>query len=184
MPLEHAVILFRRKHPSERRPDPQRLKVVPRETLGAEHNLTRTMISWSKLGLPALAKKAGYGFEHCYYNGYAIPTQQAHSTVLAVTSASMLKDDAPWLYELGIEAYRTARRGRTPEAQHAIRRFRKVLDFSMRGPFAEELGFHPKKVHMMLREMEEFLMMSGDFAEDQTPSEKASEQIEGANDQD
>jgi hypothetical protein len=56
------------------------------ETLCKEHNLTRTMFSWSKLGLPAMAKKAGYGFEHCYYNGYAIPTQQAHSTVLAVTS--------------------------------------------------------------------------------------------------
>ena len=43
-------------------------------------------MSWSKLGLPAMAKKAGYGLEHCYYNGYAIPTQQAHSTVLAVTA--------------------------------------------------------------------------------------------------
>jgi len=79
--------------------------------------------------------------------------------------ASMLKDDAPWLYELGVEVYHIAKRGRTPEAQQAIRRFRKVLDFSLHGPFAEEMGFHPKELHMMLREMEEFLMMDGDFGE-------------------
>lgn len=46
----------------------------------------KAMISWSEYDLATMAKKAGYGLEHCYYNGYAIPTQQAHSTVLAVTS--------------------------------------------------------------------------------------------------
>ena len=46
----------------------------------------RMMASWSKYDLLTIAKKAGYGLEHCYYNGYAIPTQQTHSTVLAVTS--------------------------------------------------------------------------------------------------
>lgn len=56
------------------------------ETLCPKCKLTRTMFSWSKLGLPAMAKKAGYGLEHCYYNAYATPTQQGHSTVLAVTS--------------------------------------------------------------------------------------------------
>lgn len=64
----------------------QKVKDDFQETLCKQCNLTRTTMSWSKLGLPAMAKKAGYGFEHCYYNGYAIPTQQAHSTVLAVTS--------------------------------------------------------------------------------------------------
>jgi hypothetical protein len=39
--------------------------------------------SW---GLPAMAKKAGYGLEHRYYNAYATPTRQAHSAVLSVTS--------------------------------------------------------------------------------------------------
>jgi hypothetical protein len=87
--------------------------------------------------------------------------------------ASMLKDDAPWLYELGVEAYHIAKRGRTPEAKNAIRRFRKVLDFSLRGPFAEELGFHPKELHMMLREMEEFMMMGEDILGDDDPSEPA-----------
>jgi hypothetical protein len=59
--------------------------------------------------------------------------------------ASMLKDDAPWLYELGVEAYHIAKRGKTPEAQHAIRRFRKVAEFSLHGPFAEETGGPSKR---------------------------------------
>lgn len=88
--------------------------------------------------------------------------------------ASMLKDDAPWLYELGAEAYHAVKRGRTPEAQQAIRRFRKALDFSLHGPFSEEMGFHPKELHMMLREMEEFLMIGGeDFTEDESESRTA-----------
>lgn len=56
------------------------------ETLCPKCSLTRTMFSWSKLGLPAMAKKAGYGLADCYFNAYATPTQQAHSTVLSVTS--------------------------------------------------------------------------------------------------
>jgi len=74
----------------------QRVKDDFQETLCKRCNLTRTMMSWSKLGLPAMAKKAGYGFEHCYYNGYAIPTQQAHSTVLAVTARVKLQPDGPF----------------------------------------------------------------------------------------
>jgi len=64
----------------------QQVKDEFQETLCPKCNLTRTMFSWSKLGLPAMATKAGHGLEHCYYNAYATPTQQAHSTVLALTS--------------------------------------------------------------------------------------------------
>jgi len=57
-----------------------------RETVCATCKTDKEMFSWSKLSLPAMAKKAGYGLEYCYYNGYAWPTQQVHSTVLAITS--------------------------------------------------------------------------------------------------
>lgn len=56
------------------------------ETLCKPCCKTRPMFSWSTLSLPAMAKKAGYGLENCYYPAYAMPTQQAHSTVLAITS--------------------------------------------------------------------------------------------------
>ncbi|HEY2499600.1 MAG TPA: DUF5677 domain-containing protein [Candidatus Angelobacter sp.] len=66
-----------------------------REIVCAECGTDKEMFSWSKLPLPAMAKKAGYGLEYCYYNGYAWPTQQAHSTVLAISSRiSLLESGA------------------------------------------------------------------------------------------
>ena len=37
--------------------------------------------------------------------------------------ASLLRDDAPWIYELALEAYRAVRSGRRDDRQKAIRRF-------------------------------------------------------------
>jgi hypothetical protein len=74
----------------------QKVKNDFQEIVCQKCSLTRTMFSWSKLGLPAMAKKAGYGLEHCYYNGYAVPTQQAHSTVLALTSRLKLQADGAY----------------------------------------------------------------------------------------
>lgn len=71
----------------------QQVKGDFEEALCVTCNLKRTMFSWSKLGLPAMAKKAGHGLELCYYNAYATPTQQAHSTVLSVTSRVKQQDD-------------------------------------------------------------------------------------------
>jgi hypothetical protein len=56
------------------------------QTLCEPCKKSRVGFSWSKLSLPAMAKKAGYGLEHVYFHAYALPTQQAHSTVLAITS--------------------------------------------------------------------------------------------------
>ena len=46
----------------------------------------RIGFSWSKLDLPSMAKKAGYGLEHCYWHAFSIPTQHAHSTSMAIKS--------------------------------------------------------------------------------------------------
>ncbi len=73
-------------HMKEVEQEYQNVKDDFQETLCKQCNLTRTMFSWSQYGLPAMAKKAGYGLEHCYYFGFAIPTQQAHSTVQALTA--------------------------------------------------------------------------------------------------
>lgn len=73
----------------------QRVAKDFRETVCAKCDTDKEMYSWSKLSLPAMAKKAGYGLEYCYYNGFAWPTQQAHSTVLAISSRlSLLESGA------------------------------------------------------------------------------------------
>lgn len=54
--------------------------------------------------------------------------------------ASLVRDDFPWLYELGLEAYRAANRGNLENTRLALMRFRDATDFTIRGPLADELG--------------------------------------------
>jgi hypothetical protein len=69
--------------------------------------------------------------------------------------ASMVRDEAPWLYELGLDAYRSARAGDRDEAKLALRRFQRAAEFTLRGPVSpEELGLDPRAFHMIMRELD------------------------------
>jgi hypothetical protein len=77
-------------------------------------------------------------------------------TLLVV--ASMFRDDMPWMYELGIEAYRMAKEGTSDEAIAARRRFQKAAELMQRSPFgSEEFGFDSRSVHMILRDLDHLL---------------------------
>ncbi len=72
--------------------------------------------------------------------------------------ASVFRDEMPWMYELGIEAYRMAKNGTPEEALAARRRFQKAAELMRKGPFSpEEMGFDPKMIHMMVRELDHLL---------------------------
>ncbi len=66
--------------------------------------------------------------------------------------ASLVREDFPWLYEIGVEAYRTAKNGNQEEAQEALRMFRDAAEFTMRGPFMDEFSISSKEMHMMMKE--------------------------------
>jgi hypothetical protein len=73
--------------------------------------------------------------------------------------ASMLRDDAPWLYELGLEAYRAAKSGRRDQARAAMKRFQRAAEFTLHGPMGmEELGLDPRMLHMIEREFDHILI--------------------------
>jgi hypothetical protein len=63
------------------------------ETLCARCETLRVGFTWSKYDLATMANKAGYGLEHCYWHAYSLPTQHAHSTVLAITSRLKIEPD-------------------------------------------------------------------------------------------
>jgi len=67
-------------------------------------------------------------------------------------AASMIRDDAPWLYELAMEVYRAVKSGDTGEIQREMKRLRRFAEFSMHGPFMEEWGFSGKEAGMYLME--------------------------------
>ncbi len=71
--------------------------------------------------------------------------------------ASLLRDDIPWLYEIAMEVYRTAKSGDPKAAEEAMMRFRDAAKFTMRGPFMEEFGVSSKEMHMMMMELPHLL---------------------------
>jgi hypothetical protein len=72
--------------------------------------------------------------------------------------ASMLRDDMPWLYELGVDAYRAASHGTPAKTSRALGRFLRAIEtIEQLPPLAESMGIYPREFHMLMREMRPML---------------------------
>ena len=68
--------------------------------------------------------------------------------------ASMFRDAMPWVYELGIEAYRQFKDGPSAKAHDTLIEFRSILEASMHGPWARDLlGRNSKEQYHFLEEI-------------------------------
>lgn len=70
--------------------------------------------------------------------------------------AAMFRDDVPWLYEIGMDAYRAAQSDDPAVVEQAFRRFQRAVEILSHGPFLEETATS-KEVHMLLRELPEVI---------------------------
>lgn len=75
--------------------------------------------------------------------------------IMILILASTFKDEMPWLYELGSDAYK-AIRSRSPDALSALHRFRKAAKYLTRGPFMEEFDMDPMMLDMTFHELERY----------------------------
>jgi hypothetical protein len=80
-------------------------------------------------------------------------SRRSESPIGLLVIASVVKEDFPWLYELGVEAYRAAKSGDYREAREAMRAFRDASEFTLRSPFMKEMGFYSKDARMQLEEL-------------------------------
>lgn len=80
-------------------------------------------------------------------------SRRSDSPIGLLVIASVVKEDFPWLYELGVEAYRVAKLGDFRETREAMRAFRDATEFTVRGPFIKEMGFYSKDARMQLEEL-------------------------------
>lgn len=88
--------------------------------------------------------------------------------------ASLFREDAPWLYELGAEAYRAFRYGPSAEARAALKRFKRALELLKRGPIpAEELGVDHRMIHVLSRELDHLLLPEA------APEEESENKVRG-----
>ena len=91
--------------------------------------------------------------------------------IALLMAASMFRESVPWLYELGLEAYRATKNGLSDEAERAMHSFRRAIEFARHGPFfIEEMGMHPEEMHMLMRELEH--MLAPESPPEEEPKEK------------
>jgi hypothetical protein len=67
-------------------------------------------------------------------------------------AASLVREDAPWLYELALEVYRAAKSGDAGAIENEVARLRRFSEMMMRGPLMEEFGFGGRESHMLAME--------------------------------
>jgi len=73
-------------------------------------------------------------------------------------AASLIRDDAPWLYELAMEVYRAVKSEDAVAIQREMKRLQRFSEFMMHGPFMEELRFEGgKDAYMFCREFPSIL---------------------------
>lgn len=68
--------------------------------------------------------------------------------------SSYLRDDAPWLYELGAEAFRASVSGNHAKTEKILRLLRHAMEFTMHGPLGEELMMSTRETHMLVHELQ------------------------------
>ena len=68
---------------------------------------------------------------------------------------SSFRDQVPWLYEIGLEAYRAIKDGDPVMIEKAVNSVRKAVDFARHSPFMED--FQDKETHFLVRELPEIL---------------------------
>jgi hypothetical protein len=91
--------------------------------------------------------------------------------IMLLVSASLIRDDLPWLYELAAEAYRKITTGNKADAPRAIEQYRNALKMVGSGRFLDAFGVSSKETHFFLREALEFIpAFFQDFDDDVEPS--------------
>jgi hypothetical protein len=72
-------------------------------------------------------------------------------------AASLVRDDAPWLYELAMEVYRAVKSGDLEAVEREMARLRRFAEVTMHGPLMEEFGFGSKESNIFFMEFPRML---------------------------
>ncbi len=66
-----------------------------------------------------------------------------------ILCASLIRDDAPWLYELARAAYETSRSENPAIRDHTLKALLSAIEFTVHGPFMELIHMESEEDHMM-----------------------------------
>jgi len=89
--------------------------------------------------------------------------------------ASLLRDEAPWVYELAVDAYRALTSGPRKDRRQVVRRFLEAFELLQRGPYLEELGIDYSFLKIIRSEFFDLAEFGSeeeiDVIEEETPAE-------------
>lgn len=68
-------------------------------------------------------------------------------------ATSSFREDAPWVYELALDVYRSVKSGDRVMAGDSLRKFIEIIETLRKGPFAEELGIDKRYIQMLFHEI-------------------------------
>ena len=91
--------------------------------------------------------------------------------VSILMAASLVRDDAPWLYELAMEVYRAVKSGDRDAVQNELSRLQRFSEFGLHLPFMEEFGMGDRESHFLFMEFPRMLqrMLSRSLEHPQSP---------------
>lgn len=84
---------------------------------------------------------------------HMLPRKSASGPLSILIILSFYKDQFPWLYEVGMEAYRRASTGDWEGARAVIKDLKMMAEMSMKGPWLEELIGNKKEIYMLMEEL-------------------------------
>lgn len=90
---------------------------------------------------------------------HRVAKRQGDPIAILIVS-SLFRDDFPWLYELGLDAFHAAKGTNGERARDALEAFRKAVEVTVRGPLLEEMGIGSRDLDLL---MHDFPMMVDHF---------------------
>jgi len=129
----------------------EELKVIVRELP------SRVEMQISKSGLPDMKRRMRRFHPRIFGELMHMLPQGANDPVALLIFTSMFRDEMPWLYELGREAY-DAFRSRSPERREgAARTLRHALELVFHTPMGQEMLGESEEMQMMVMESRRFV---------------------------
>ena len=84
---------------------------------------------------------------------HMLPSKSSSGPIAILVVLSFYRDQFPWLYELGLEAYRRASSGDIVGARDVIKDLQMMAEMSLKGPLMDELFGSRKEAYMLMEEL-------------------------------
>ena len=91
------------------------------------------------------------------FDEFLMMSEESDSPIGILMVFSMIRDDLPWLYELGREFYDAVRSGNRRKIEKSHRELRRIVKMTMHHPIMEEMMIGSKSDHIFFMEMPHML---------------------------